>query len=258
MELPRHQQTQHTAAITTMSNGHAHGGGHAQPHHHRQTSSNGGHPTEKTGLMQQARSAYRLNDVEASRCVRACVRAWLLALGRRVGMMGSGVVPDRLATDDLKPQSTLHPQTQGDPPAEVRGQGARRDARLGGRLREVHDLRGPRRHPDQLCHRRGRGGRAAARAGGAGAGVFQHFCRRLLDGHGRVPLLQGAQRVRAQGEGAGNLVGGRTDGWVVCVWFHFILELETDRPSVRFQLRCWIGLQWAGSWRTSGRGRYER
>lgn len=67
MELPRQQ---HTASM----NGHGHGApGHAHPHHHRQTSSNGGsgfHPTEKTALMNQARSAYRLNDVEASRCGR--------------------------------------------------------------------------------------------------------------------------------------------------------------------------------------------
>ena len=80
MELPQHQT--HTAAVpasSTMSNGHSHnhhnahaGPSHAHPQHHRQTSSNGGsgfHPTEKTALMQQARSAYRLNDVEASRCV---------------------------------------------------------------------------------------------------------------------------------------------------------------------------------------------
>lgn len=72
MELPSHQeQQQHTPAVTTTMNGH-----HQQQlptHHHRQASSNGGsgvHPSEKTALMQQARSAYRLNDIEASRCVR--------------------------------------------------------------------------------------------------------------------------------------------------------------------------------------------
>lgn len=36
-------------------------------HHHRQSSSNGFHPTEKTSLVHQAQNAYRLNDVEASR-----------------------------------------------------------------------------------------------------------------------------------------------------------------------------------------------
>lgn len=71
----RHGQPRSVITIITitMSNGHAHTAG-PQVHggHHRHTSSNGSsglYPSENTALMQEARLAYRLNDVESSRCM---------------------------------------------------------------------------------------------------------------------------------------------------------------------------------------------
>jgi hypothetical protein len=100
----------------------------------------GTHPSisasEKSSLMKEARKAYRYQDIEASRQVPVSLplrETW------REGAQARG----RLVTQDSAR-------------SEARGQGARRDARRGRRLRQGHDLWWTRRHPYQLRHRRGR------------------------------------------------------------------------------------------------------